>query len=439
MKNKRLFIAVLTLFLLFLPLTVQAQAPARVDAFVFGATSFDGLIYQTSFVPPSIDTIYQLANVKNVITPRSTLIYFWPLTNRYEADWSMKNEIVDGKLEILSQNRVVLSSALETYIVQYDEADPEASLELYTGGQADQAWKNFQALQASYRDRLFKYYEDYEVYRNKVDELTTKATRENRTIPESEWPVAPKQVEPLSVYSSELARGFIINLPEGEYQVQLRLAGGSIQVGSQKRLVVFSKIQDGISYKVVPRSRWTEPATAVDPGGVIYSPPGTNLYLTPYLEFQFDEFTYNHMLDPQSTTPPGSGKTWVAYQPVADSKLFIQKVSGETARIDLKAYTVQQTAGQGLGYEVQEFDPEKHNNSSFRGFELKLDQSNPEYVIELEDLKGKSLSGSSRVVRSLNTQRGIELYFLAGLPILVGIYMLFARRRSARAIKVKEG
>ena len=52
------------------------------------------------------------------------MIYYWPLTNRYLADWESKNQLVSGTLEILDGNKLISTIELDKYLVQYDSENP---------------------------------------------------------------------------------------------------------------------------------------------------------------------------------------------------------------------------------------------------------------------------------------------------------------------------
>ncbi len=47
---------------------------------VYGLSLFDGGVYQTTFCPAAIGTVYMIAGADNVVTCRRTAVYFWPLT-----------------------------------------------------------------------------------------------------------------------------------------------------------------------------------------------------------------------------------------------------------------------------------------------------------------------------------------------------------------------
>src|SRR3954471_17784658 len=77
----------------------RAQTPQKERAFVYGINAAVDSGFAGSFAPPGAPTLYLLAGQTSIISPRTTEIYFWSITNEYQADWSLVNEIVPGKLE----------------------------------------------------------------------------------------------------------------------------------------------------------------------------------------------------------------------------------------------------------------------------------------------------------------------------------------------------
>lgn len=412
----------------------QSEPPARSEAFVYAMTAFDGQIYQSTFAPPTVNRLYLIAGAENIIASRMTEIYFWSLTNRYEADWLAQNEFVDGKLEIRSGSKAIAELSPVEYVLQYDKENPIETRKLFLGEDAQKAYDLFTQLQSAYRDALFDYYKAQQDYQKKVDEIYASG----KTVPESEYPDPPQQPPPLTVYSSPLARGFVIQLPAGEYSIQLRLADRSIQPGSQKELIVFNELEQGIRYRVMPQSRWTKPDLSETRGDVIYTPPGNTIYLQPYVQGKYNDYDYGHLLDPQDTISRADQYRWVPYRPYYRGSLEVTSQSGQPRHLSLQAYKIIQIASSGLGYEVREFDPESMDAPSFEGFAVSLGNSDSAVQIRMVDESGLKLEGSEREARVLNTRAGYWLYVLAIFPALIGLMMLIARYRTVKKIKVEE-
>jgi hypothetical protein len=412
----------------------QAQGPARTAVFVYGATFYGGRVSGASLVPPQVDTIYLLANAKNILAPRYTLIYFWPLTNRYLADWEARNELVRGTLQVIQGSQVIQNLSLDDYVSQYLESDPEASLVLYAGEEARQRYAAFKALMAQYRRDSDDYLEAYKQFQRKTDEILQSRPPGGNVPPEA-FPEEPKRPTPVQLHSSDPEQGFVISLPAGEYSVQLKRTDGTIQTDSYKHLVIFDRQRDGTAYSIVPQSRWNKPESSDDPGAVIYALSGTKLYLEPYRSGLYNAYYYDHMQEPQDVASRIDRNRWV----ILDSGIsYAMTVTGGSTPLNVQrlSYAVRQLPGGALGYEVIPMAPDSSATSSFQGYGVDLSNPSSDFTVQLVDDKGAPISGSERRLMVMATERGPWLYSLAILPLLVGIVAWLARRRTVRMIQV---
>ena len=414
---------------------VLAAATDRTEAFVYAISAFDGELYQSAFIPPVTTSIYFMANEPNILAARLSAIYYWPLTERYEADWLAENQPVEGMLEVRQGSQLVTTLQPIDYVIQYDAKDPVATRKLATGSDAQTAYAGFQKMQQDYRDHQAQYEVDMLDYRNKVSEIAANA--KGKKLTEADFPPAPKEVIPFTLFSTEKARGFIINLPEGHYSVRLALSDGTIQPTSERKLEIFGKRRSGVSYKVIPHDRWTKPVNSQSPGGVIYTLKDTTLYLQPYLQNEYNEYAYNHMIDPQDTASRTDRNLWVSFNAYPGGTLVLNQ-TGKATEKTLESYSVVQSTGSGLGYTINIFQPTPGADASFSGYELALDEGQNAYQVVLKDAQGNLLPGSDRQIRVLNTQLAGWMYAASTLPLLLGAAVLIIRRRSVRKIKIEE-
>jgi hypothetical protein len=413
----------------------HAQTEPREDVFVYATTVFDGLAYSSAMTPPDVDTIYMIADRQNIIAPRRTMIYYWPITNRYLADWALLNEVVDGELEIYQGSELARSVPLTDYVIQYDGANPLETLNIGIGEEALRMRAAFDELFEAYRQALFEYYDAEQAYRAALDEIISNS--EPGTVDPEDLPVRPEPVGDFSLQSTEPNKAYPVSLPEGRYEILMRDSNGIVVPDSRRELVVFARLQSGIAYSIVPQSRWTQPEDSVFPEGVVYVEPGATLYLQPSRESLFNELYYTRMLDPQDQTAREDRTRWVLHDPFPNTRLRVTGFDGTVREVSLKGYFVQQTAGSGLGYEVLEFNPESMDRSSFEGFAVQLDGQNPFYRVELLDEAGRLLLGSRREIRILNTDRGAQVYALGLLPLVIGAVVAAVRRRQIRQVDTR--
>ena len=64
----------------------------------------------------NVDTIYPVANAVSAVSPRRTVVYYWPITNREVADRARLNAPVEGVLEIRRRGRLVASIEATDYV-----------------------------------------------------------------------------------------------------------------------------------------------------------------------------------------------------------------------------------------------------------------------------------------------------------------------------------
>ena len=431
----RAHVAILSLLtILALPLVctltpADAATPARTRAFVYGVTYYDGLSYGSTMVTPSSNTIYLMAGHLNVLILRQTMIYFWPLTNDYQADWSALNKPVGGMLEILRQGSRVSQVTLDDYVVQYDSIDPADTVQLYRGAAARQQVTRVKDLQQAYSRHLMDYDRAELKWRNKMDDLLRKGLHGGKV--KGHVPPEPVAPMPVLLVTTNLDQGYAFVLNEGTYAIQVRRADGSIAPDSRKKLVVFSaQSQTAIGYDVVPEQRWTVPDQSLDPASVIYTTAGTTLYLQPYHETRVGTAQNARMREPQDVLAQPGVSTWIEQNPVPKGSLRIMRGRQIVADVPLQAWYVLQSPGPAFGYEVVPFDPRTMDTATFKGFRVDPSLLQNGASIVLLDQHGQAIPGSARPIRVLRTDVMSILYGIAGLPLLGGIGAWLIRRRK---------
>ena len=415
---------------------VFANTEIRSEAFVYSISAFDGQLYQSAFTPTNVDTIYLMADEASIISPRNTTLYYWAITNRYEADWLAKNETIDSVLEIKDGNQLIASIPSQEYVIQYDSVDPVGSRTLALKDEAKAAYDAFVEARKIYKEKQSEYVQAYQAYTDEVSRIVSEA--DGKELTRADFPDEPETVANFTLFSTEINWGFPIALAEGEYSIALRLPDGTIQEGSEKKLVIFSKIKDGVAYKVIPSQRWTDPDYSKEEGGVIYSPNHSELYLEPYLQTQYNELAYQRMIDPQNTTARANRNIWVSFETYQEGKLSISQVNEVTREESLQRYKVTQLKSSGLGYSIDLFDPLKDEQSSFVGYSITVNDKNNEYQIALLDKNGDLLAGSNRQVYLLNTNHEFELYMTSVIPLVIGFIVILLRRKSVKHIKIED-
>lgn len=433
-KNARFIASLLLLLVVGLaPLgAVSAQADGEL-AFVYGTNHFEGAAYTSTFIPPTVDTVYLLADRTSILAGRLTDVYYWPITNEFKPDWDMANIVVEGELEILQGGVVLETAPLTEYVLQYDALDRIGTTRLFLGEEAIQARADFEAEKDQYREDLFSYHEALNAYREEFQEAL--ALLQAGEISEEEMPVAPEPLADMTLFSTELLWGFPVNLSPGRYRIRLRTPEGEILPDSQKDLVVFEALRDGVAYKVLSQARWTAPESSNDRSEIIYTLRGTVFYLQPYYQKQYNELYYTRMNNPQDTVARADRTLWVPHQPAADVRLQMAGQAGAET-LALEDFHVRQLVGSRLGYEILPFEPGMANQPTFSGFRVDVEAGEMLFTVALLDESGQAIPGGHREVRVLLAQRRWLMYILSGAPLLVGVVFVLRRRQRVRDVNV---
>ena len=286
--------------------SVHAQAPVMEEQLVYRLRSFNGKGYQNSFCPASEDTIYIIAGSDNVFQSRMTLVYYWPMTSRFEAGFKTLNEPVDGVLELLQDEKVIERLQLRNYTISLGKGWYAENSEIVLDEHAMRRYEQYQLALKNYTEKLKNYRAQKEAYHRQMEEFfaRTQGPRKPRNdstqsqparIPkEPEFPVAPE------FYVQLPEQAFILNLPTGKYRIRLRALDGTIIEESEKGLVSFTHRRSGqIGYEIISAKRWTMPEISGDPGDVIYLDGKHTLYFRPYSQTEYNHLYYSKLLDPR--------------------------------------------------------------------------------------------------------------------------------------------
>lgn len=408
-----------------------AQSPARERAFVYGVNAALARSFTGSFVPPSVSTIYLLADTTSILSPRLTEIYFWPITNEYQASWETLNQPVEGTIEVLQGGSVIRETEATSYTIHYQPGTTESSAQLYVGDEADQAQAEFSGRQRAYQQALSQYYKDQQAWLAAADDANKRkqAGEANVVVPPA--PVPPEQI---GVISNGVNQGVPIKLPAGSYQIRVRDRAGAIVPGSVRAVFVFGPRRSSVGYMVLPETRWTTPDQVDDQSDVIVGKADSQLYLVPHTAQEFPARAYALLQNPQQPVGASSEWTWVMGEPMTDGTLEVLAGGQVADRRALTPFRVQQTQGSTLGYEVQEFvaDPAKPRTPDFVGFPIRVAQAGQGYQIRMLGPDGQVLAGSEHLVRTPTTTPLALLLLLSAAPLAVGAAVIMRRRARMR-------
>ncbi len=399
--------------------------------FVYGINAAVGSGYTGAFVPPSVETIYLLAGTTNILAPRVTEIYFWPITNEYKAKWDLTNEPVQGELEILRDGKLVQHLTSIPYTLHSRSRGSETDTELITGGEAIDAHSKFIAMQKAYGEAAHAYYEAEQKWLAAVSDIN----KQDPTRAAVVVPPQPRQPEPIPIYSNGLSSGFSVNLSTGTYRIQLRAPDDTLVANSVRTLEVFEARRNAIGYKVLPETRWTTPDQILDPADAIIGLPSSQLYLIPHTIAEYPALPYSLLQSPQQQSPAGADWMWALGPPLTDADLVFTATGSIAKPQKMRGYRVTQKSGSQLGYSVSPFafDPERPNLiPDISGFSVRLGNSGDAYKVIVLAASGTFLPESTRSVRVSYPPRIVPLLIPTIVPIIIGFIVIHRKHTMAR-------
>jgi hypothetical protein len=443
----------------------------RREEFVYGVNAYNGTLYHGVFHPPSVDTIYLLADKVNIISPRKTIIYYWAVTNEYKADFDSMNEDIPGSLEIRLNGQLVLTVEPTDYVIQYPEGITRGEAEVYLGGAAQRKYNEWEEALKIYRMAVSEYYADSRDWQTELSERVQSGEITSEDDVLVSQPVRPAEF----LYSStKVFKGVPLILPPGTYDIQLRNDDGKIVADSVKKLVVFRSDRVGVGYTVIPEDKWTTPEQTYSPGEILYVRTNSVLYLEPFFESEYNDQYFAHLEAPQAPLFVNSGWTWIkeenfkpsgtSWQRSGDApdETFIGErrpgryINDEGIGYDMQVvernmlqesitfedFMVRQTPGKALGYEILEAmeglsQGMRERSPDFSAFRVMVRRSLQDLAINLQGDDGAILSGSSRTVDVVRESGSTDLFLALLFPIGLGIVMVGYRRYTLKRHREK--
>jgi len=411
---------------LVLPIQAAHGAGERERQTVFNGVVFDGEGYRGQFYPGNEQTIHLLADAPNVLVPKVTDVYWWPITREYKADWESTNESLTGTLEVGD-----LTFPMTVYSMRYDGSYAAAATELLTSESAVRAHVENQQARDDYQLALGRYHQDLEEFDASLeawgDEIDRRRAEGLATddLPAPEQPSPPAQI---TVTVTEPQPGIAFSLPAGEYAMRLRAPDGSIVPGSERTLVAFGPRREGVAYKVIAASRYTLPDASTDPNDIIFVSGEAALYIQPAAQREYDAFYAAKLLHSQQQSVQNRRGVW-SWLPAGElpaSTLSLSANGGPPQPVEADVYYAKQRPGAALGYEIVPYDESAGQGvSTFRAFEVR-----PQAGVMTVSASG--VAGSTREIRTVDTDMGTALLLLAFAPLAAGLFWMSYRRWRTR-------
>ncbi|MGI8587400.1 MAG: hypothetical protein ACR2M0_06870 [Chloroflexia bacterium] len=405
--------------------SMAQSVPQKEKQAVYNGEIFDGQGYSGQFYPAGEHTIYVPADVRHVLTPKMTLVYWWAITHEYKADWQSLNEPITGTLEI-GDRRFTPT----TYSLRQDGGYTSAQTTLLLGDAATKAYAGYQKSLNDYQTAQRVYTAQWNDFQSRLLDYGQKSAalqakgQSTKDLPIPKQPDTPTQP---TVTIIEPAQGIPFSLPAGTYQMQLRGEDGKIVAGSDRTIVAFAPRREGIAYKVIAASKWTLPDTSTNPDDTIFVSGEKALYVQPAAEREYDNYYAAKMMNPQdrSVQDRRSIWSWIPSGTFGGTKLSL-RVGGTTRTIDQVTYYAKQTSGSALGYDILPYDKSAGEGvATFKAFMVTPQTGSM-------TISAPGVPGSSREIRAVNTGMGNVLLGISFAPLLGGLLWLSYRRRRTK-------
>lgn len=415
--------------------------PVKEEQVVYSITPWTGAeLGQGTIAVKDQDTIYLIADVNNLMNARITDVYYWPITKEYMANWQEKNIPVEGRLRIRQGNQVVDTLDTTTY-VNYYPIGSDGLRQIVLGDEGVQLYERYRAEYDQYIDEMQDYYTESAKHQEAVNAILRYVQETGNFVAEDEVPKSPRQFNPPGYYVYAPSTAFVVNLPKGTYQIEMVDPDGKVVPGTTKRLVVFERRREGVSYHVRREHMWTVPFETSDSADVLYLEGRRVFYLLPHRADEYNVYQYwksQNLHQPLFGDGLKSSWFWVPANIIdLDVRMQLLRDGEVVQEISYKPYYVQQTSGYGLGYIIHEYnrdDPLMFQRSpSFFGYRIELESTSGSYTLQLVDSEGNVLPGSVREIRSI--RRDASTYWIMllmpALPFVIGLG-IYIRRRQLR-------
>jgi hypothetical protein len=412
------------------------------EQFVYGLTMWGGLEYLSGFVPEQISEIHMIAGADNVLAPFRTMVYFWPITGEYMADWATKREPVTGVLEVLKEGRVIESIPLTRFTLRYPEGFASPIVELLTGDEAVAAYEEYRKAVEDFNEAAAQYERARREHDARISEMFRAMREEGRTYTRDEIPEPPAEPVPPSYYVQSIREAFVINLPSGRYTGRMVQNGVPIP-GSEKTLAVFGPRRSGLSCVVRPEESWTKPLFSHEEGHTLYLAERKPFYVQVFDAEEYNSYNYTRLAEPANPTA-GIGAqnefVWVITSPQRfDVKMAVYEGGRLVSVVDQRPYYVSQTQSAALGYTITEWEDSRAGitgtSPTFGAFRIDLPPGR--YDLQVTTSSGEPVAGGRRDLREVHDIGGF--WWIAFVPLLIGVCLCAARRYAHGAAGFRSG
>lgn len=419
------WIVVFLLIIVFTSCTSSNSSNEEKNRVVFFGRVFVETSYELAEYPLNETEIVLVANQYSVLWPRITNIYYWALTNDWKSDIKTLDQPVGEKLQILQNNRLIDTLSMQEYVVQIENGD---TIRLFLGKDAINAHEFFQKQYNQYINDLTAYSEEYSAYKKAISAAFIQAQSTGIPVDPASLPPLPEKPSSFPLMSSKPALGFPINLPAGEYEINLLGADNQMIEGGSRKLRIIEPLNTTIAYKIIPESRWTKPEWSYDINANIYLHEGEVVYLSPFLMREYYLRDWLRIKNPQQILLSGDAKKWVTVGDLTEGTIL---ETSANELVSMERYRVVQNSGYALGYQIIPKPQDDERAPDIIGYRIEGPAPGGKIRVGLVD--GLSiLPDSTRIIMTVNTNKyQILVWLLTLLPI--GVSLSYGKMKWRRS------
>ncbi len=443
MKRISFYILSILILVMFAP-GLLAQAPEMKENMIYAVGAFVGKDYTGTFVREEADTVYLIANESNFLNARKTLIYFWPITQEWKADYDTLNEnFLNGKIEVTDSSGKTQIIEPVGYTYYNSPGEYEINWQVFLDAAADEEYAKYQKMMEDYWEALDEFNQKQmqaEIDFNALIADLGKKREAGQDISElvadaqryADEGIGDPPGRP-GYYVRPAEKAFHFNIDPGEYRIRFLTESGEVMEGSDKKVILHKKRREnGIGYDVIPADKWTRPEASQGPSSVLYIDGSTDLFLRPFFQDEFNDLLYSKTIRNDAKGNPEL-MTWVKIQQVPKPRIEMILPKNKTESLEEKPYYVEQIKGSALGYKIVPFDAEgkhKDREPSLWAHYIPMGKDVSVIKLRLQDKAGEHLAGGERQIRVVSRSSTLLLsLILAFVPLVVMIVVLVIRSR----------
>ena len=397
--------------------------------------------------PREAGPLLVLADSEVVIEARRAEVAFWPITREYLADFAGPPEFIAGTVEIVDAAGNAIAPTPEPYVLWYPAGVGAGPSDMVRGEEAVALHEEYVNTARASAARMLEYQRLAAESRAAVEAWARMAADDPEHPPPPPPQFTIREPEPYQAFATEPREAVVATLPEGEYTVRIRAGNGQLVPGSERGLISFASVDQGVGYVLRPGNRWTRPLVTFDPDEAVYTTGETDLFFQPVPVVEYAARRFTRLFRPQSVEVIDPSLTlWVPDESRGDSghNSRFALWNGETKleTLERTAYRVAQKPGRTRGYEIEEFTGRADGPLEPDFVAIRVGRELPVTRMSIEGASGSGHAGSGvRAIRRVTPVPEYVLFLPALLPLAVGLAVrglagrLLAARRD-RPIEV---